>query len=280
MTPEDLLKTKSMKFSYSGGDLVISCLNPEHEDSNPSMRVDRLNGHFNCFSCGMKGNIFRYFDITPNLVHQRSLEIKKKIAKLREKPLNMPISLVEYNKSFRGISEKTFKEFEAFTIDRVESADFAGRVIFPLRDHNDDIVSFIGRNMFSEVPPKYMVYPSGKSLPVFPPFAKPINGAMILVEGMFDLLNLYDKGLTNVITGFGITNITAKRLSPYKLGGVSKIYVFFDGDKPGRNAAKKVFEDLKDTFIVDYTSLVLEEGKDPGDLSKDEVSQIIDYLKN
>lgn len=280
MTPEDLLKTKSITYAYSGGDLVTKCLNPEHDDSNPSMRVDRLNGHFNCFSCGYKGNIFKLFDITPNLVHQRSLSLKKKIGKLREKPLNMPISAISYVKDFRGISGKTFESFKAFTIDRIDSTDFTDRLIFPIYDTFDDIVCFIGRNMHSNVPPKYMVYPQGKSIPPYPPFAKPINGALIIVEGIFDLLNLYDKGMTNVIASFGITNVTKQRLLPYKMVGVSKIYVFFDGDKPGRLAAKKVYEELKDTFIVDYESLVLEDEKDPGELTYNEVQQILDYLKN
>ena len=280
MTPEDLLKAKGIKYNYSCGDFLVKCLNPEHEDSNPSMRVDRLNGHFNCFSCGYKGSIFRLFDITPNLVHQRSLQIKKKIEKLREKPLNMPLGYTDFDKEFRGIKPSTFAEFKAFTTDRINEQDFEGRVIFPIYDHFGQIISFIGRNMFSELPPKYLVYPKGRSMPIFPPDVKPINGSLILVEGIFDLINLYDKGLTNVITGFGISNITTSRLMPYKMSGVSKIFIFFDGDKPGRVAAKKAFEELKNTFIVDYDSLVLPEGKDPGDLTLEEVSAILSYIKN
>ena len=34
-----------------GKDYVVSCLNPEHDDKNPSMRIDQITGIFNCFSC-------------------------------------------------------------------------------------------------------------------------------------------------------------------------------------------------------------------------------------
>lgn len=280
MTPEDLIKTKGIEYRYSGGDLLVKCLNPEHEDNNPSMRIDRLNGLYNCLSCGYKGNIFKLFDITPNIVHQKALQIIKKIEKIKEKPMHKPLGYDVFEQEYRNIQGSTFKEFQAFTTDRINEQDFTGRLIFPIYDHFEQIVSFIGRNMHSNVPPKYLVYPKGRSLPVYPPYVKPINGSIILVEGIFDLLNLYDKGLTNVITGFGITNITKSRLLPYKMAGASKIYIFFDGDKAGRVAAKKAYEELKSTFIVDYESLVLEEEKDPGDLTKDEVDVILDYIKN
>lgn len=280
MTPEDLLKTKGIQYKYSGGDLLIKCLNPEHEDNNPSMRVDRLNGLYHCLSCGYKGNIFKLFDITPNLVHQRALQIREKINKLKEKPMHMPLGYTDFEKEYRGIKPSTYKEFRAFTTERINNQDFEGRITFPIHDHFGQIVSFIGRNMYSEVPPKYLVYPKGRALPIYPPEAKSINGTLILVEGIFDLLNLYDKGLTNVITGFGITNVSKSRLMPYKMAGASKLFIFFDGDKAGRNAAKKAYEELKDIFIIDYKSLVLEEGKDPGDLTADEVSVILDYIKN
>ena len=36
---------------------------------------------------------------------------------------------------------------------------------------------------------------------------KPIQGKVILVEGIYDMLNLQDKGLTNAVCTFGTKNI-------------------------------------------------------------------------
>ena len=55
----DLLTEKGIDFKVQGNDAVIKCLNPEHDDTNPSMRVDKITGVFHCFSCGFKGNKFR-----------------------------------------------------------------------------------------------------------------------------------------------------------------------------------------------------------------------------
>ena len=58
MTVEELLNQKKIFFTVSGKDFVVGCLNPEHDDSNPSMRIDRVLGIFQCMACGYKGNIF------------------------------------------------------------------------------------------------------------------------------------------------------------------------------------------------------------------------------
>ena len=61
MIAEELLQSKGIQYQVSGKDAKIHCLNPEHDDTNPSMRVDRITGIFHCFSCGYKGNLFTYF---------------------------------------------------------------------------------------------------------------------------------------------------------------------------------------------------------------------------
>ena len=58
MNVEELLESKRIAYIPKGADYEISCLNPEHPDRNPSMRVDRITGIFNCVSCEYKGNLF------------------------------------------------------------------------------------------------------------------------------------------------------------------------------------------------------------------------------
>ena len=66
MTVEELLIEEKIKFKQSPADFVVHCLNPEHDDTNPSMRIDKITGIYNCFSCGFKGNIFKLFDKLPS----------------------------------------------------------------------------------------------------------------------------------------------------------------------------------------------------------------------
>jgi DNA primase len=56
MTVEELLQERKIDYKLSPADAIVKCLSPDHDDSNPSMRIDRITGVFNCFSCGCKGN--------------------------------------------------------------------------------------------------------------------------------------------------------------------------------------------------------------------------------
>ena len=46
MTVEELLQSKDVYFIPKGADALVRCLNPDHDDRNPSMRIDRITGVF------------------------------------------------------------------------------------------------------------------------------------------------------------------------------------------------------------------------------------------
>ena len=52
MNVEELLISKNIPYKRSGRDYIISCLNTEHKDKHPSLRVDKYTGVMHCFSCG------------------------------------------------------------------------------------------------------------------------------------------------------------------------------------------------------------------------------------
>ena len=63
---------------------------------------------------------------------------------------------------------------------------------------------------------------------------------MILVEGIYDVINLHDKGIENVLCCFGTNNINEDKLALLKMKGVSRVATFFDGDDAGKKAAENV----------------------------------------
>ena len=100
----DLLSKNVISYSISGRDYVIKCLNPEHDDKNPSFRIDRVSGAAHCFSCGFKTNIFKYFGVFTNPVPIRIAVLKQKLAELKvTSGLDLPTGWTPYTKPFRGI---------------------------------------------------------------------------------------------------------------------------------------------------------------------------------
>lgn len=280
MVVEELLKEKHIEYRFQGQDLVIKCLNPDHEDSNPSMRVDKDTGIFNCFSCKFKGNIFTHFGILSNNVSARVAKLKRKLKDLVEslEGIEMPENSVPVTTAFRNISAKTLKRFGAFTTDKEELID---RIVFPIRDATDKIIVFVARHSLSNANPKYVIYPRGISVPTFPIKIPKGNTSIVLVEGIFDMLNCIDKGLDNVVCVFGTQTMKSnvgKKLLYYKAQGISKVFIMFDGDAAGQEAAKELKPLIEEHgFTVEIIELA--DNQDPGDLSEEDVRSIKEYTK-
>ena len=277
----DLLKDKGVAFSISGKDYVTKCFNPEHNDSNPSFRIDRLTGIAHCFSCGFKTNIFKFYGLLTNNTSIRVAKLKEKLKALQVStdgldPLEgaRPVTTI-----FRGISTQTLKYFGAFETAKVDKME--DRIIFPIKDVRNKTVCYVGRHTLSNGNPRYVNYPSGVTIPLFPTRFDEKHRNIVLVEGIFDMLNCYDKGLHNVVCTFGtskLLNEVPEKLLSFKVMGVEKIFVLYDGDTPGREAARKIKPLIEEAgFLCEIIDLP--EGDDPGIISQDYIDSIKEYTK-
>lgn len=284
MKVEEILEENNIRYKPAGKDVLIHCLNPKHEDHNPSLRIDRLTGLYNCFGCGFKGNIFTFFGEAVDKVNIKVLQLKNKISGIVKNELLMPLGTEPFYRPHRGISKETYKTFDAFTHNNYED-----RIVFPIRDITGKLQALVGRYAFSDAPPKYLIDPPQAKLPLFP--AKPIiyKDSIILVEGIFDVLNLYDKGLENVICGFGKTlgdsdqdkkrSLTLELFIPLKIQGVNKIYILYDAG--AIKSSDRLARLLEKLFIVDsieYPLFIKDKNKDPGNLTKEEVTKLREYI--
>jgi len=277
----DLIQKNGLQFQVSGRDYLIKCLNPEHPDTNPSFRVDRISGIAHCFSCGFKTNIFKYYGIFSNPIPIKIAKLKEKLQdlKMQAHGVELPAGATPFTKIFRGISQQTLKHFEAFYTNQVEKLQ--DRIIFPIKDITGKTAVYVARHMLSNGNPRYINYPSKVQMPIFPARIPAGYKSLVIVEGIFDMLNLYDKGLKNVVCAFGTNTLQADtklKMFPYKAQGISHIYILFDGDDAGEKAAeslKLTLEQLE--FIVEI--IKLPDGTDPGDLDQINVQSIAEYIK-
>lgn len=276
MDVKQVLEDKSLYYKESGRDYVIRCLNPEHEDNNPSMRVDKVSGLYHCFSCGFKGSIFKRFDIEYDPIKADAIAILEQITDIiqEQEGLQIPPGSIPFDKEYRDIKTSTFQKFRAFKNEEY----FGNSVVFPIISPTGDITNFVSRKLYPGEP-KYLITPAKKKIDPYIGLVNPIKGSVILVEGMFDMLNLYDKGLENVIACFGTDQITEKsykeKLTPLILRGISRVFILFDGDDPGQKAAKKLHKLIRDSNLeLDSEVIKLPKELDPGDLKQSEVNEL------
>ena len=195
--------------------------------------------------------------------------LKKRISLKRAESIgiSMPQNSVPYTGDWRGIKPETYKKFEAF---QDHATEYIGRIMFPIRNLAGKIVAFNGRHTTGGIP-KYLISPRGAKLPLYPA-VKAYQGSIILVEGIFDVINLHDKGLDNAVCCFGTRNINKDKLSMLRMQGATNIDVFMDGDKAGQEAAVDV-KNLCDAIGMPSRNICLT-GKDPGELTQDQVNKL------
>jgi len=134
---------------------------------------------------------------------------------------------------------------------------FRNRIMFPIKTLSGKIAGFGGRAL-DDTPPKYLntsetpVFTKGKQL-----FGLDLargKKSLIVVEGYFDAISLYQAGVTNVVATLG-TALTIDHLHLIQRF-VEKVYLIFDPDTAGVRAALRAAPLLTDSnLLVDVISL-------------------------
>lgn len=235
-----------------------------------------------CFSCGFKGNLFSYYGIRNNFVSIKTALLKKKLQDLARvsHDTEFPYPTSPFRRSYRSIAAETYIKFGAFISTSLDDK-IMDRVFFPVKNIQGRIVSYIGRcTRGSERKNKYYVFPSGVPMPLYPSIFQKGTDAIVLVEGIFDMINLQDKGLDQCACVFGVDTLVStldEHLMPLKAQNISKIYIMFDGDEAGRKGAHKIKPLIEAKgFFVEIINLP--DGQDPGVLGQEDVDSIKEYI--
>jgi DNA primase len=277
MTVTELLISKNIATKESGQSILVKCLNPAHEDNNPSMRINSTTGDAHCFSCGHSVNVYRYFGIELNKVNTKVFKLLAKLDKRRNPSIELPEGNTPIVDMYRGISIETLKHFEAFH----NMLYFNDKICIPIRGFDNNIKCFITRDMYSDES-RYMIYPKGSRPVIFPVRPVITNNTLVIVEGIFDAIKAYDCGMKNVICTFGtsaaLVHSTLEAISSTaNLLGCTKLVIALDRDAPGATTSIKLAEFLESRVpnveLFNWEKLVGmlgREVKDFGELSKDD----------
>ena len=127
---------------------------------------------------------------------------------------------------------------------------FRGRIIFPLKDRNANIIGFAGRVINDEEQPKYLnspetpLYIKGNQLFGLDSARESIrkNNNVLIVEGYFDQIRANQNGIRNVVATCGTAlTLTQARLLKQM---TSQATLVFDSDSAGESAAERGFDVL------------------------------------
>jgi DNA primase len=167
--------------------------------------------------------------------------------------------------SFLKENNLDLKKAEQLGLIKKNNADgtyyefFRSRITIPIIS-SGVIVGFSGRRINENIQPKYLnsdtsfLYDKSCTLYGLWQCLDTIleKRTVILVEGYFDMLTLYSYGINNVVALCGTS------LSSYQKTLLTTVadcvYILLDGDKAGRDAAKKISKTLKNSKLISIPS--------------------------
>jgi len=285
----DLLETLDQKGIYykktnNPTEILISCTSGLHEDSNPSLQYNLDSNIFHCWACDFSGGSSKFLS-SIGIITKLPLESKQpyKIRKLREKlnqkieygNFSMPKNFRSIQDSYRNITVDILKFFNAFYTTEYGFEDY---ICIPIKQFGK--LRFIeGRNRFNNDKPKYYRQPTNAQISdvLFPIDKIKNKNHLILVEGLFDVINMWNLGYENAVCIFGTANFNTKKVELLEKLGVIKISILMDGDDAGRRAAQRI-KNLVEKVDIQSKIINLPYGKDPGDLLQTEIKFLLEEI--
>jgi len=275
------------------------CLNPAHEDRNPSMGFDKAHNRVHCFSCDFSADIVDLIAMDRNLstadafswgYEHYGIEVERKDsfssyrgtssykAKQAEKPRGKGADLaayfeecaarmegspgMEYLKG-RGLSAKTIQHFGiGFDPAFQAEAQTWQAVIIPTGQGNC-VARNIGVKADDEEQKNNRVRKRGPSVP-FNLAALSEDAPVFVAEGEIDALSIIECGAQAV--GLGSTgNIDAllRYIDDHKIQPLHPLLLCLDNDKNGEKATRKLAEELGRRGITFRPANIAGEHKDP-----------------
>ncbi len=196
-------------------------------------------------------------------------------------PLTFELKDLDQNHPYlkeRGLNEETIKEFGLGFCSKGLMKD---RIATPIHNENGELVAYAGRwpGEPPEGEPKYKLPPKFQKHLVLYNFHRAKEFAkeqgLILVEGFFDTMKLWQAGFKNVVALMG-TSISdeQEQLLLEALAPNGKLCLMLDPDEPGERATREITEKLINKLYVKVVDLQ-EDGMEADSLSEERIRELL-----
>ena len=253
----------------------FKCLNPAHQDNNPSMSFDRERNKAHCFSCGADYSTLDLIGIDYNITDYNEMlskaaelyHIELTAEPMQNRPPKAPALRAEpgetdytafyleaqknLNKTDyhtrRGISKATAEYFKLGYVEqwkhpKAPTAPPSPRLIIPTSKY-----SYIARDTRPELTEQQKKYAKSKAGKVHIFNIEALRTAtepIFITEGEIDAMSIYEAGGIAVALG-GISNIKSFADAAAEIPQTQPYIIALDNDTPGERASTELFTLLK-----------------------------------
>ena len=278
----------------SGEELRGRC--PIHQgEGQQSFHVSLTTNAFHCFSCKARGNVLDFvgamekcsvreaaakiqdwFAVTTHLMPVETKQVSKTEkretdSEVGNKPLNFELKGVDLGHPYLGARGITKETAEIFGVGLFSGrGSMSGRVIIPIRNERGELVAYAGRAI-DESEPRYKLPVGFRKSHVLFNFHKVEGEQVIIVEGFFDCMKVWQAGYSSVVALMG--SALSDQQERLLVERFKTITLFLDADEAGRKAAEEIAVRL--LRKVHVRILELPDGKQPDQLDQEQLRWLL-----
>ena len=271
-------------YQVLGNEIRTTCMNPDHNDSNPSYFINTDTGVSYCFSCQYAPHPSKIINATEEEAEEllrrakynhlsEMLHQKQEVKEQRE--FYLPPKAYDVKRNWRGLSQSLLHSVDTYYC---KLGKYKGRLVFPIYE-NDLLLGFdtriVNPKVLDEGSPlnnAKWLRPKGMEVQkiVYPYnlLAETRPSHILIAEGVADTLSYWELGVPT-ICNFGLGAPHPDRITKLLELGVTKITLAMDSDEAGKIGAQKLFKHYIKWFeIVPHklaTKIFFSQHKDAND---------------
>src|SRR5690554_127785 len=281
---------------------MVCC--PFHDDKNPSMQVYADTNTVFCFSgnCKMNGkkiDAIQFIQDKENLSKHEAIKKAQNLIgattqQTAPKPIIQPENLNEIfaklkQSLYSSSKARAYAESRSIYNAKLEAGYNNGThynklkscIIFPLKDKQNNIVSFYGRNTYSKGKDDRHFYTANRS-GLYPNYPTTETEIIIITESIIDAatIQLYSTYKALSLFGTNVLNDEHKE-ALQSLPNLKEIIFFLNGDEAGREWTKKHSETLHELLPqITISTVNTPDEEDVNSLIQGHEAEILQHLIN
>lgn len=270
------------RVSSGGKEIVINC--PFHDDHKAKLGVNVSKGVFRCWVCNESGTV-RYLVKEFARLKKTNIDYSdfKTVSTFTTKKYTITeTEVIPYPEGYGDLTTEarnyllnrglTDSQISYYKIGYCSSGSYRGRVIVPVFNENQELVSFIARTVNPKLQPKVLTPPAKEGTQGIKNYIFNLHnacktGQLYIGEGIFDAISLGSPGVC--LFGKTATNIQLAKIINKK---VSRITIVLDPD--AELEANLLYQRLQN-HCDDVRIAKLPVGTDPNSVDKNILQKAI-----
>lgn len=274
------------------------CKCPFHKDDKPSLRIYPETNTYTCFGCDKTGDVIQFIqDFEKCTKHQALKKAKILVGTVEIKPSKVITEIqekVNYSELFPKFKQSLHRSKKAIAYleergiydVKLEQGYNNGThfkhlkncIIYPLKDDQNEIVSFYGRSIASTGKHFYTANRKG----LYPNYPVAETKILILTESIIDSATLLKYTNYETLALYGTNGFTEEHTEAVsQLKNLKEVILFFDGDEAGGNATDKYSKELNELLPnITISKVNTPEQEDVNSLVQSHEPEILEHLVN